>query len=179
VSTATTRAGRTGARGRAFTLLELIAVIAITAILAAVAVPALSSVSASRRAAAQRVVQRDLSYAREKAICTGLRAWAVFNVAGNSYSLLAEPPGTPGRAGAVVLPDPATGRSFVRSLNSGELAGVSLVSASFGAGAEVGFDWQGAPLTSAGAPLASDGVVTLTGGRTVRVEAGSGLVTAP
>jgi prepilin-type N-terminal cleavage/methylation domain-containing protein len=179
VSSAAITAGRVAGAARGFTLFELVVVIIITAVLAAVAVPAMSSVPGSRRAAAQRAIQRDLSYARERAICTGLRTWAVFNVGGNSYSLLAEPPGNPGRANAAVLADPGTGRTFIRPLNSGELAGVSLVSAVFGTAAEVGFDWQGAPVTSAGAPLAAAGVVAITGGKAVRVEAGSGRVTAP
>jgi prepilin-type N-terminal cleavage/methylation domain-containing protein len=180
VSSAGTRAvGGRGAGRPAFTLVELVVVMIVVATLAAVAVPSLAGVAGSRRAAAQRGIQRDLSYVRERAVCTGLRSWAVFNVAGNSYTLMAEPVGAPGRANAAVLADPATGRTFVRPMNSGELSGVSLVSAVFGGGAEVGFDWQGAPCASNGAALTGAGVVTLTGGRTVRVEAVSGLVTAP
>ena len=77
------------------------------------------------------------------------------------------------------MKDPATGNSFTQSLNASEFAGVSLVSAVFDSGAEVGFDWTGKPLNSTAAPLAAQGVVTLTGGKSVTVQPGTGFTAAP
>jgi hypothetical protein len=102
----------------------------------------------------------------------------VFSVATNSYSILAEPAGSPGRGSAVGLTDPATGRPFTVVLSASS-PGIALTGVSLGAGSEVGFDWRGRPLDATGADLSGAGVVTITGGRTVSVRPGSGLATVP
>jgi Tfp pilus assembly protein FimT len=149
------------------------------AIVAALAVPALSNVAATRRGYAARQVLRDLSFARERAMNTGLRSWVTFTTSSNSYSVKAEPAGSPGRSNAATLTDPATGSNYTQLLNTGEFSGVTIASAIFDAGSEVGFDWQGKPLNSSSASLSSNGVVTLTGGSTITVYAGTGLIAVP
>jgi prepilin-type N-terminal cleavage/methylation domain-containing protein len=166
-------------RGGGFSLIELIVVMVIAAIMAAVAVPTLSSLASTRSTAAARLLVRDLSYARERAIATGLQAWVVFDVAGSSYSLLQEPAGNPGRSHAVAVNDPAHQGSYVQTFGSGEFAGVFIVSAAFDSAAECGFDWLGKPLNSAQSALAANGVVTLSGSKTVTVQLGTGMVTTP
>lgn len=169
---------RTGVGG--FTLIELIVVMTIAAILAAVAVPTLSNLGGTRKSVAARVIVRDLAYARERSMETGTRAWVVFSTGTNSYSVLWEDPANPGRAGATALSDPAlTGKTYVQYLNTGEFAGVTLASAVFDSGSEVGFDWVGKPLNNTSASLSANGVVTLTGGTTVTVQAATGLATTP
>jgi len=163
----------------AFTLVELAAVMVVMAIVAAIAVPALSNVAATRRGYAARQVLRDLSFARERALNTGLRSWVIFTTSSNSYSVKAEPAGSPGRSNAVTLTDPATGSNYTQLLNTGEFSGVTIASAVFDAGSEVGFDWQGKPLNSGATSLSSNGVVTLSGGATITVYAGTGLIAAP
>lgn len=163
-------------RRAGFTLVELIAVAVITSIIAAVAIPALSSVGLARKRVAARMVQRDLAFARERALATGAVHWVVFTPASDTYSVLAENPSSPGRAGATAITDPATGRTMLVQMNSGDFAGVDLTAASFGSGAEVGFDWLGRPLATGGSLLASSGTVTLSGGYTVTVATG-GLAT--
>jgi prepilin-type N-terminal cleavage/methylation domain-containing protein len=165
--------------GRAFTLVEVVAVMLVAAIVAAVAIPTMSSLSSTRAAAAARQVVRDLSYARERAIDTGCRVWTVFNAASNSYSLLAEPPGSPGRSNAIAMTDAATQASYVQSFNSSDFAGVSLLSAGFDSGSEVGFDWNGKSLNNTGAPLASNGTVSLSGSKTITVRPTTGLASTP
>jgi prepilin-type N-terminal cleavage/methylation domain-containing protein len=167
--------------GGGFTLVELIAVIAIAAIIAGTAVPALSSLSESRTAVAARDLVRDLSFARQRAVASGTRSWVRFDAAAETWSVLVEDPASPGRAGASVMTDPATGRSFVVALGQPPLDGVTIASATFDGGAEVGFDWLGEPLNVAETALAADGAVTLSGGAVVTVRKGTGYVsqTAP
>lgn len=166
--------------GRGFTLVELIVVIMIAAIVAVVSMPSLGSVPSTRRAMAARQIVRDLDYARERAISTGTRTWVVFSVGTQAYSVMEENPASPGRLGASVLPDPAfAGRSYTQHLGAAEFAGVTLVSAAFGSGTEVGFDWLGRPHDSTSAPITASGVVTLGGGNTVTVQAVTGLVSTP
>lgn len=166
--------------GPAFTLVELIAVLVVGSLIAVIAVPRMATVSPMRRGFAAQQIVRDLSYARERAIATGTRTWVVFSVGTNSYSVLAENPASPGRAGANVLIDPGfAGRNYVQYLNSGEFAGVTIASAAFDAGAEVGFDWLGRPYNATSSLLAAAGVVTLTGGTTVTVQVETGVATSP
>ena len=162
-----------------FSLVELVVVMVIAAIMAAVAVPTLSSLASTRAAAAAKQVVRDLTYARERAMTSGIRTWVVFNVSGNSYSLLQEPVGSPGRSNAVLITDPSTQAHWSQTLGTGPFAGVSISSAAFGSGTEVGFDWLGKPLDSAAAVLTANGTVTLSAGKTVTVNAGSGLASTP
>lgn len=168
------------AAARGFSMIELIVVMLIAGIIAAVAAPTLSNVASTRRAMAAQLTVRDLDYARERAISSGTRCWVVFSAGTNSYSVLGENPASPGRLNASVLSDPAsTGRTYVNSFNSAEFAGVTLQSAAFGSGSEVGFDWLGRPYDFAQAPLTAAGVVTFTGGTTVTVQPGTGLVSTP
>lgn len=162
-----------------FTLVEVIAVMMMAAIMAAVAVGSLNSLPASRVAGAGRMVQRDLSYARERSMATGTRHWVLFAPANDSFSVLAENPASPGRTGALTITDPATGQPFVERMNINEYAGVDLTSASFDGASEVGFDWLGRPVNSTQNPLAANGVVILGsgGGATITVGAGNGMVT--
>ena len=160
-----------------FTLVELVAVMVLAGILAAATFPALGSIAAAKAAGVQRQIQRDLTFARERAVNTGVRTWVVFDVQGNSYSVLAEPEGSPGRANAAVISDAATGRMY--RIGLGNEAGASLVSANIAGASEVGFDWRGRAVTSGGVSLSAAGVVTITGGKTVTIRPGSGLATIP
>lgn len=160
----------------AFTLIEVIVVILIVAILSVVAAPRLSNLGSSRAGVAARSIARDLTYARERAIATGTRTWVVFSPSTHSYSVLSENPASPGRVGATTLTDPnGTGRPFVQYLNTGEFAGVTMASAVFGSGSEVGFDWVGKPYSSSTTALSANGAVTLSSGYSVTVEASTGL----
>jgi prepilin-type N-terminal cleavage/methylation domain-containing protein len=160
-----------------FTLVELITVIIVVAIVAAVSVPSLASLGSTRVRVATRQVFKDLTFARERAIATGMRTYVVFAPASERYTVLADDPANPGRANALILADPHTRDQYIRVLGTGDSVGVDIVSAVFDGGAEVGFDWNGRPLNSVQAPLAATGVVTLNGGNLVQVQANGGVVT--
>ncbi len=175
-----TDASRRTPHAPAFTLIELIAVLVVTAILAATAAASLTRSAATRGAMAGQQLTRDLNFARERAVATGVRTWIVFDNAADSYTLRAENPGAPGYAGAATLTDPATGRDYIVTLNTGEFAGVGISGVSIpGGSTTLGFDWLGRPLLPAGTLISADITVTLTGGVSVTVEGGTGLVYPP
>ncbi|MCI0365427.1 MAG: prepilin-type N-terminal cleavage/methylation domain-containing protein [Phycisphaerales bacterium] len=159
-----------------FTLIELIAVLVIVAIMAGVAAPTLSTMGVARSGMAGKQVLRDLTFARQRAVATGVTSWVVFNTGSESWSILAENPASPGRAGATVLTDMATGRPYSTTLGTGEYVGVGLVSCTFDGNTEVGFDWLGKPFNSAETALAWQGSVVLSGQNVVTVEAITGHV---
>jgi len=163
--------------GGGFTLIEVIAVLVLTAILAAVAVPSLASIGQTRTALAGTQLLRDVTFARQRAVATGTRAWVEFDPVAESYSLKAENPAMPGRANAAVLTDPGTGRPFIQVLGVDPFPGVGIVSASFDGGTAIGFDWKGRPLDGNELDLDAAGSVTLTGGCIVSVQAGTGHAT--
>lgn len=171
----TARARRSWTSG-GFTLVELVAVLVVTAILAATAVPALGTLADTRRGLAASGLRRDLTLARQRAVATGTRSWVIFDVNAETWSLLVEDPSSPGRAGAVALADPGTGRDHVVQLGAGAFGGVTLASADFDGGVEIGFDWLGRPLNGAESDLAAAGTVTLSGGGQVVVAATTGHV---
>src|SRR4029078_7495297 len=113
----------------------------------------------------------------ERAADSGTRQFVVFAPASGVYTLLEEDRTNPGRANALIVSDPGSKISFVKTIGSPDYPGVSILSADFDGGAEIGFDWKGSPLNSTQTPLAATGTVTLTTNNTVQVLIGSGLVT--
>ena len=164
-------------RGGGFTLIELLAVMVVVAIMALVAIPTITTLSADRSSIAARQLLRDLSFARQRAVATGTRSWVVFDTVAHTWTILAEDPLAPGRAGAAVIQDPATGHDFVQTLDVNEFAGVQFVTVDFDGNLEVGFDWLGQPLNDTEAALAALGSVTLSGNDVVEVQIETGYVT--
>ncbi len=167
--------GRAPKRGRGFSLIELVAVMTVAAILAAVAVPSMMSTGSMRRRSAAAQVARDLRLARELGCTTGRTAWLVFDTTAQTYALMQEPMGTPGRGLSVAWTDPATGRAFQQSMNTGDWVGVTIDSVSLGGGSWIGFDRLGRPLAFSETQLTGTAQVVL-GAVTILVEPGTGRV---
>lgn len=165
--------------GGGFTLIELVAVMIVVSIVAGTAAVSLSSTTGNRAAVAAKQLLRDMTFARQRAVATGTRSWVEFDTTGQTWSVRAEDPDSPGRAGATVLNDPATNTTFVQALNVSHFMSVELTSVDFDSGDWVGFDWLGRPLDKAGesTPLSADGTVVLTGGHRITVEKDTGHVT--
>lgn len=159
------------------TLVETMAVLLVLGILAATAVLVIGSTINNRATIAAKQLQRDLGYARQRALATGIRMWVVFDDSAGTWTVYEEDPDNPGRAGRSVVTDPARHDDFVQTLDSGSLRGVEIVSVDFDGGNEVGFDWLGEPLNDTEAALAAEGTVTLTGSHQVQVTAGRGAIT--
>ncbi len=120
---------------------------------------------------------RDLSFARQRAVASGTRAWVVFDTGAQTWSVLAEDPSVPGRASAAVIVDPATGEDFIQLVDVNQFIGVQLQAVGFDGDVEIGFDWLGQPLNATENPLAATGSVTLTGNHVVNVAKHTGYVT--
>lgn len=160
----------------AFTLIELLAVIVIVGIISATAVPAITSLGNTQRSAAVQQLIRDLTFARQHAQGTGTTVWVVFSIDSQQWQLLREDPNNPGRVNAAPMMNPATGSAYKTMLDTGSFASASLAVVNFGGGQEVGFDWMGKPLIGDDQMLTGEGLVTFSGGREVRVEAGTGFI---
>ena len=172
--------------GGGFSLIELVAVLVIVGILAGAAVVTLSSTSDNRATMAAKQLVRDLTFARQRAVATGTPSWIDFDPApgAETWTVKAEDPVSvpTGWADATELTDPATGQDFVQTLGVGSFAGVALSAADFDTFQIVGFDWMGQPWTYDGGSelaLVLDGTITISGGHTVTVEAGTGHIAGP
>ena len=170
-------------RGGGFTLLEVIMVMLLLAILSGVTVVTLTRTNANRSRIAAQQLHRDLTFARQRAMATGLGVWVVFHTGNETWTILEEDPLAPGRAGATVITDPATNADFVYTLGTGAFVGVQIVSVNFDeppgpatVGLEIGFNWIGEPLNDAELDLTAQGIVTLSNSHVVTVEIETGYV---
>lgn len=164
-------------RQRGFTIIELLMVCIVGALIAGSMSAAMGGLTRQRQLTAARQVQRDVQYARERAMATGVRTWVTFTPASDLYEMRAESLASPGLASATLVTDAATGRAFSVRLNQDQYAGVDLVSANFDGQASVGFDYLGRPLRNTGSLLSAPGVVTLSASHVVTIAAESGAVT--
>ena len=158
------------------TLLELILIIVIVGIISALAIPTFNYLDQSRTKLAGRQLAMDITYSRDYAQSTGVRTWTSFNSINQSWTVLAEDPANPGRANATVLTNPATGQSYIQTVDQGEYTGVQMTAINIDGGSEVGFDWLGRPVNETGAALASQGQITLNNNHQVVVEPGTGYI---
>lgn len=146
-----------------FSLIELLVLLLIIAILAFTLIPRIKTATGFRLPLAAEKVARDLRYARQKAMDTRVPYGLDFAAPDNywvfrSYS-------------ATFAVDPLTRGNYDVWLDTGDFAGVTISSATFGAFDSVRFDPSGTP--------SSGGSVVLTAGgstRTVSLEAGTGKV---
>lgn len=166
--------GRATEVARAFTFVELMVVLVVGAIIASGVSASLGGLTAQRRTTAARQLQRDLSFARERAIATSLNHWVVLDTASDWYAIRSESSASPGFASAGTILDPATGMPFIVQLNREPFPGVDLAGVTVPAGSAVGFDPRGRPLATSGALLTTAASITFAGSTSVSVEARSG-----
>jgi prepilin-type N-terminal cleavage/methylation domain-containing protein len=159
-----------------FTLIELIVAIMIIGILTGIAVPVTRSLADTRAGAALRQIERDLTYARERAVATGVLHRVVFDTSAHSYSVVTVTGTDPAGTTTTSVPLPGSGRPFVQALNTGDFQGVTLTTASFNGQSSVTFDWRGVPWAGGTSNWSADGQVTVVGGRTITLRRISGLI---
>jgi len=157
-----------------FTLIELVAVLVIVGILSLTAAPALTSLPATRQAAATSQVLRDLQFARQTAVALGVRTWVLFDVSGNTCSLMIEDASNPGRAGRMPIVDKVTGKDYVTDVAQGVFAGGGIANVSINGEVEVGFDFLGRSIASDESVLQMNGTVDMVGGRRISIMARTG-----
>ena len=156
--------------------MELTAVMVVVGIIAGTAVVSMSSTTGKRSAMAARQLQRDMTYARQRAVATGTRSWLDFETTAAAWTVRVENPASPDRVTSPVLTDPATGGDFVQPINTGTFAGVTMTVIDFDGEDWIGFDWLGRPLEKMGeaTPLVAHGSVTFSGGETITIDKDTG-----
>jgi len=152
---------------RALTLVELLLVLTMLAIMAVVGMVAYGSYHFQNLMAAAERISADLKYVQNLALTTNEWHGADFQSEPiNAYHLYLTTGGTD-----TIIGDPANpNRPFQVSL-ADNFPGINLSGVNIGGGAKVEFNPLGIPYgDKTGAPLAADGVITLSGaGTTVTV----------
>jgi len=139
-----------------FSIIELVLVISIIGIISAIIMPKLGNITDSIRekAVSERIVE-DINYLRNFAISRHDTTWLVVDPAQNTYALFVGP-----SAGTrTSIPDPETGSIDPMDLDI-DYPGVSISSATFGAGSEVSFNYWGTP-SSGGSIVLDSRTITL------------------
>ncbi len=131
-------------RRTGFTLIELLVVIALLGLAAALVIPQMGSVSVLRVQAALRTVVSDITFAQADAIAFQQRRAIVFDVAANTYSLIAIPGSTIDADNTLYLPSGPNGR-YVTSLNGQDYAGARITATDFEVADTIIFDDLGSP----------------------------------
>lgn len=158
---------------RAFTLVELIAVLVVLGVLSAVVASRISVIPDNRGSMAAQILLRDLAYARERAMNTGVVHWVDFNTTNHSYTILAEQPPSFGYTSRVAVIDPARGVSFQRFFNRDDFVGVTITANTL-ASNPIGFNRLGRPLNTSAVAITADSTITLTGGRIITITGSTG-----
>ncbi len=135
------------------TLVELVIIMTLLGLVAFSVVPKFNAYDAIHTRAAAKQLAADLRYAQSRAISTRVRHGVDFDVAGETYTVFRESPGTP----AADPLDPGT--EMTRTLKR-----VGLAAVSFGTSDAVWFDSMGTPYDESGDELLAVGLVILSDG---------------
>jgi len=161
-------------RSSGFTLTELAMVVVVVALLSGMAATSVSGIASARQNIAAVRIRTALVHAQEWSMGSHNKTWVAFDTGGDLVSVFVENPANPGKANRLALSDPLTRSAMTVQLGSD---GVGIDTAAFGGTSEVQFDASGNPADANGNALVSDGTVGVTGGGTIRVTRGTGLVT--
>jgi Tfp pilus assembly protein FimT len=165
---------------RGFTLIEATTIVVILGVLSVAGVASLSPTQSTRRLSAARALTSRLNAQRLEAMATGVGRWVVVSASESRCEFYVDSVNNPGWANAAPQSDPDRGGAWTLSFGSGEWNDVAIESVSVaGGGSTFGFDWMGRPVGPSGAVLASDVVVTFSGGATVTVRRSTGLASSP
>ncbi|MDX2133024.1 MAG: prepilin-type N-terminal cleavage/methylation domain-containing protein [Planctomycetota bacterium] len=167
---------------RGFSLLEMSLVVIITAILAMLAAPSLSVMGEARHAAAADEVERILLDARARALAAGRPVGVRIDVPAQTLETIEilNAGDLPGAAtDPLGQPSPAV---HLGSLFPGATLDAVSVHAPGSDGATIWFAFDGTPQARTGTgslvgALATDATLSLSGGRTLTIHAGSGAIT--
>jgi Tfp pilus assembly protein FimT len=152
-------------RGRGMSLVELISVMVIAALIVGVAGGSLRQQQKVQWRTATNVVARDMMFARQLAMSSGLTTWVSFGYGSEfdegRYTIRQDTPGTPGFASSVALRDPATNADFLENFDPSPF---NKVIAGFfvGTGDTFGFDFVGRPVTMAGVLVTTNLSIVIT-----------------
>lgn len=150
--------------------------VALVGILSVIALPSFLHLRSARDGAAAQQLYNDLIFARQRAVAIGVPHWVAIDTQAQQWVLLMESASDPGKTNASALDDPATGRSFVQTLDTEDFSGVTFAEVNFDGGPDIGFDAAGRPLNDSENPLSQEGVARFVRGHTVTITPGTGLV---
>jgi len=141
-----------------FTLIELVMVIVIVGILTGLAIPRFQSFYAIKLTGATQKVVSDLRYVQQIAISRHTNTRLVFNAGSEIYNAQEESP--QGSGNWINITDPFTRSNLQVNFNTDlQYRGIDIASTNFGG--TLRFDWEGVPRNASGAPLTTEGSISL------------------
>lgn len=141
-------------QSRGYTLVEVLIIATIMAIAGTLVIPVIGSTDVLRSQAAVRTVVADIMYAQSDAIAAQEPRAVVFDLANNTYTLVAVPGAAVDVANNVLYDPFADGDNYIVNLNNGDFGGATMSVVNFDSNdtAILLFDEFGAPIRAPGSP---------------------------
>ena len=158
---------------RGYTLIELVTVMVILALLSGGAATTLTGLAGTRRGSALAELAAGMTHAQNWARATSRTTWVEVDPANERVHFYVEDPLLPGKANRTPMTDPLAGGSYTLEFDE---PGAGLLAADFAGTNELAFGFDGEPSDANGAPLVTDGSVTIEGGSEIWVSPETGLL---